>query len=838
MTTTTVWRSTTAPRWMIVGEWRAHPVRVATAVIAIAIGVALGFAVHLVNASALDRFARGLATVNGGADLRIEASGGQGFDERLYPRVARLAGVAAASPVVTMKARIGGTAVDLLGIDVLRAARVTPTLLPKPATNAASTTVFDPRSLFLSRNALGRHRIGDSIEVVVDGRPQGFVISGTLPGAAARAIGTIDVAAAQSRFARLGRIDRIDLKLADDADADRVRGTIAALLPPGAALAGTADDASRTDALSRAYRVNLDMLALVALLTGAFLVYSAQALSVARRRPQFALLRVLGSSRRAVIAQLLTEGLVLGIAGAAIGILFGLGLAMLVLRLVGGDLGSGYFSAGDAPPLVFAPGAAFGFAALGLAAALLGSALPARSAATVAPAIALKNLSDAIDPRQAPPVLPALALAAAGIGCALLPAVGGIALFGYLAVALLLAGGIAAMPWLARALLAPLARRDFASPPLELAIRRLWGAPSQAAVALSGIVASVGLMIAMAVMVASFRGSVDAWLDQILPADLYLSAGGDAPFDPAEQARLAAVPGIRRVAFGLQRSIGLAADRPALTLIAVPDPARAYPVLGTSIVVPANRIAIRVSEPAARLYRLSPGSTLTLPLGAHRIDATVAGVFRDYARQEGAIAIDGATYDRLTGDRMRGEAAIDLAPGADPMRAIAALRRALPPALADSVQIVPVAALKTRALAIFDRSFAITYALEAVAILVGLAGVAATASAQTIARTRELGMLRHLGVTRRQIVAMLGIEGALLGVIGGIAGVGLGCVVAQVLIRVINPQSFNWTMDTRLPLSLLGGVVVALVAASALTAMLAGRSAVSVDAVRAVREDW
>jgi len=838
MTTMAAWRATTAPRWMIAGEWRAHPIRIATAVIAIAIGVALGFAVHLVNASALDRFARGLATVNGGADLRIEATGGKGFDERLYPRIARLPGIAAASPVVTLDARIAGSPVTLLGIDVLRAAAVTPTLLPQVASNASQGSVFEPYSLFLSHVALANRHVGDKIDVVVGGQDEPFVVAGTLPGADARALGTIDIAAAQSRFGRLGRIDRIDLTLADTAEIDRVRAAIAAVLPPDARLASVADDASRTDALSRAYRVNLDMLALVALLTGAFLVYSAQALSVARRRPQFALLRVLGSSRRAVMTQLLAEGLVLGTAGAAIGILLGLGIALAVLRLVGGDLGSGYFSAGDTPPLVFAPGAAIGFATLGLAAALAGSALPARSAATVAPAVALKNLGDAIDPRRTPAILPALVLGIAGIGCALLPAVDGIALFGYLSVALLLAGGIVAMPWLARMLLAPLARRAFASPPLELAVRRLWGAPSQAAVALSGVVASVGLMIAMAVMVASFRGSVDSWLDQILPADLYLNAGGDAPFDPAAQARLAATPGISNAAFGAQRPISIAADRPALTLIVVPDPAHAYPTLGRSVAVTDGAIAIRVSEPAARLYRLSPGSTVTLPLGDRLVRATVAGVFRDYARQEGAIAIDGATYDRLTGDRARGEAAITLVAHADPTTVIGALRRNIPPALADSVQIVPVAALKARALAIFDRSFAITYALEAVAILVGLAGVAATASAQTIARTREFGMLRHLGVTRRQIVAMLGIEGALLGVIGGLAGVGLGCVVAQVLIRVINPQSFNWTMETRLPYPLLAGVVVALVAASALTAMLAGRSAVSVDAVRAVREDW
>jgi putative ABC transport system permease protein len=488
--------------------------------------------------------------------------------------------------------------------------------------------------------------------------------------------------------------------------------------------------------------------------------------------------------------------------------------------------------------VLFAPGAAFGFAGLGIAAALIGSIMPARHAMGIAPVVALKNAGDPIDPRERPRIAPALLFALAGGACALMPAVHGIALFGYGAVGFLLAAGIAAMPWLARTMLAPVARQSFASPVVGLSIGRLWGAPSQAAIALSGIVASVGLMIAMAVMVASFRGSVDQWLGQILSADLYLRAGGDTPLDSALQVRLARLAGVRRIAFGATHPIALAPDRPPLALIVREDPARDYPAIGRDMAAPTGALAVRVSEPAARLYALSPGTTLLLPLGQRRVRATVTGIYRDYARQDGAIAIDGASYYRLTADTARDEAAIDLEPGAEPAIVIAALRHALPPAIVDDVQIIPTRALKARALAIFDRSFAITYGLELIAILVGLAGVAATASAQTIARTREFGMLRHLGVTRRQIVAMLGTEGALLGLVGGIAGVTLGCGLAQILIHVVNPQSFNWTMETRLPIRLLAGVVLALVAASSVTAMLAGRRAVSIDAVRAVREDW
>jgi putative ABC transport system permease protein len=837
MTAMPGWRGATVPRWMILGEWRAHPVRILTAIVAIAIGVALGLAVHLVNASALDRFAQGLATVKGGADLRVDAAGVGGFDERLYPRIARVPGIAAASPVVVLHARIGDQAIELLGLDLLRAAAVTPRLLPAPAGHALQAA-FDPQSLFLSGSALAGRRVGQATTVTVEGVSQRFLVAGTVPAAGDGTLAVIDIAAAQDRFARLGRIDRIDLKLAAGADSTTVRAAITAILPGNAVLADQSGDASRTDALSRAYRVNLDMLALVALLTGAFLVYSAQALSIARRRPHFALLRVLGASRRLILTQLLGEGLILGVIGAALGILLGSGLAIAVLRLVGGDLGSGYFAGETAPRLLFSPGAAAGFGALGIAAALVGSLLPARQAARVAPAVALKNLGDAIDPRHRPSIRLALILALVGTGCALMPAVGGIAVFGYGAVGLLLAAGIAAMPWLARLLLSPLARHRFASPVADLAVGRLWGAPSQAAVALSGIVASIGLMIAMAVMVASFRGSVDQWLDQILSADLYLNAAGGTPLDPATQARLTRIPGVARIAFGAQHPIALAPDRPAVTLV-VRDGASATPAaIGRTITVPPGTLSLRVSEPAARLYRLSPGSTLMLPLGAHRVAATVSGIYRDYARQEGALTLDGRDYDRLTGDTARGEAAIDLVPGADLGATMRGLRHALPPAVADIVQIVPTRALKARALAIFDRSFAITYGLELVAILVGLAGVAATASAQTIARTREFGMLRHLGVSRWQIVAMLGIEGALLGLVGGIAGVALGCGLAQILIHVVNPQSFNWTMETRLPIGLLCGVAGALVIASAGTTMLAGRRAVSADAVRAVREDW
>ncbi|MFD3262523.1 FtsX-like permease family protein [Phenylobacterium ferrooxidans] len=849
--------SRTALRWMMVGEWRDHPGRVVTAALAIAIGVALGFAVHLINGSAQNELAQAVRSVNADADLQVHATTPLGFDEALYPVLARTPGIAAASPVVELSARFGtgpsrsleGGRLTVLGIDPLRAAGVTPALLGRvsaPAQGASGfvpESLFDPRAIVLSPAALAAsdRQVGEAVTITAAGRSVEFVVAGLLSGAASeQQVAVLDIATAQWLFGSLGRLQRIDLKFTPGADPATVQAALRARLPADAQIVTAQSEARRGDNLTRAYRVNLEMLAMMALLTGGFLVYSAQSLSVARRRPHFALLRVLGLERRGLLAQVFVEGALVGGVGAALGLALGLGVAMGTLRFLGGDLGGGYFQ-GTAPDLVVTPLPVVVFFALGLLAALLGSLLPALEAGRAQPGIALKDLGDKNDPNARPAGWWGLGLLAAGGAAAFLPAVWGLPLFGYLSIALMLAGGVAAMPWLARILLTPLLGAGRGNVSIDLAIKRLWGAPAQAAVALCGIVASTSLMVAMAVMVASLRGSVDDWLTEILPSDLLfrVESGG---FDAETRARIARAPGVADIVFQKSLPMQLSADMPPLVLLVRPvdkvQPKASLPMIGRSATAPPGVTPVWLSEPAARLYGHRVGQRMVLPLGGGDPNVFVAGVWRDYARQSGAVAMDEADYTRLTGDDLRAEASLSLAPGATAASTREAIRAALPPNLAEQVQFFETRQMRAIALRLFDSSFALTYALEAIAIVVGLAGVAATFSAQTLARTKEFGMLRHVGVLRRQIVLMLAVEGALLGAVGVIAGLGLGLAMSQVLIHVVNPQSFHWTMETRLPLGLFASLAVALVAAGAGTAVLAGRRALSADAVRAVREDW
>src|SRR5688572_16991826 len=502
---------------------------------------------------------------------------------------------------------------------------------------------------------------------------------------------------------------------------------------------------------------------MVALFTGGFLVFSAQALEVARRRGEHALLRVLGLRRGGLARLVLLEAAALGAAGGALGVALGYALAALALRAWGADLGAGAFR-GVFPDLRFAPLPAALFLLAGVGIALAGALLPALDAARAAPARALKAGDEQALLGRLFPAWPGLALLAAGAALAQLGPVDGLPLFGYAAIACLLVGSVLLVPFLFSFLLA---RINFVkAPPIVLAIAQLRGAPGQAAVSLAGIVASFALMAAMAIMVASFRDSLDRWLDAVLPAELYLRTthGGDTAWlEPEFEAQVRALPQVARADFLRSARLLLDPGRPAVVLLARDRAAPAFPVGARYERRFGDPPPLWVSEAVQDLYGFSVGHTVEIPLLGKNHYFVVAGVFRDYARQHGAIQIDRADYVALTGDRRVNDAGLWLAPGATPAAAMEALL-ALPGA--GPIEVAPPGEIRELSLRIFDRSFAATYAMEAVAVLVGLFGLSSSLGAIVLARRREFGVLRHLGLTRAQIRGMLAAEGGLLALVG------------------------------------------------------------------------
>ena len=841
-------------RWLLVGEWRAHPVRAVLAVTAIAVGVAMGFAIHLINAAAFNEFSSAIKSLSGQADVQV-AGREAVFDEAIYPVLAQYAGVALASPVLEVQAALptARASLRLIGIDPLRAGYIAPDLLGVPPDGRAADLLADD-SVFLSPAAQAwlNLRTGAPLAVRVGTGDIALRVAGPVQRARpGQRFGVMDIGALQWRLNLLGKLSRVDLKLRDGVNRAEFEARLMRDLErdyPGrfrVQQPNDSDQESRNNNLSRAYRVNLTVLALVALFTGAFLVFSTQALSVMRRRSQFALLRVLGVERGQLLRQVFIEGASLGVLGALLGVAAGYALAALALRFFGGDLGAGYFP-GIKPHVIFTPVAACVFFALGLGVALLGCLAPALEAARAQPAVALKAGNDEAALSHLSRIWPALAcLALAGL-FAFAPPVFELPLFGYVAIALLLIGGIGLMPRLAatvfRLLARPLQRAANPPPVLALTLARLANAPGQASIALGGVLASFSLMVAMGIMVASFRISVYDWMRHILPADLYVrsSAGGSSGFfGKPEQDAIAAAAGGGQVQFLRTRPISLAADRPDVVLIArdidAADSGDLLLLVGATRLVPAGSCPAWVSEAMLDLYGVQVGQTLTLPLGGRPAPFFVAGVWRDYANQSGSVVVRLADYRALTGALDVTDAAIYAGSEANTDKVERALRR-LP--FGGALQLARPGEIRAASLQIFDRSFAVTYLLEAIAIVIGLSGVAATFSAQTLARSREFGMLRHVGVTRGQVLGILACEGGLLTTLGVACGFVLGLLISLILVFVVNPQSFHWTMGLHLPWGLLGTVAAVLVAASVGTALVSGRYALSGGPVRAVREDW
>ncbi|MEY6432557.1 FtsX-like permease family protein [Thioalkalicoccus limnaeus] len=837
----------------IASLWRR---RLATtlSLIAIALGVALGLAVQLIHAAAIDEFGRGLRLLSGEADLQVVGPR-SGFDDRLYLELAQRPEIAEASPLLDIEARLPGRdeTLRIFGIDLFRVGAVTPPLIPvaetpfetdadDPAAPTDRLAALRPDALFLSPAAATRLglAVGDELLVQVGLHEKPLRIAGAVPGAGVgQALAVMDIGAAQQLFDRIDRLTRVDLRLAAGVDRDLAQRRLADKLPAGVSLLTPREAESEALGVSRAYRVNLTMLAVIALVTGGFLVFSAQLLAVVRRRQEFAFLRALGLDRRGLARGLLAEGAMLGLIGGLIGVALAHLLTALAFRIIGGDLGAGFFQ-GVAPPWRPEPELSLLYLGLGLLAGLAGAWLPAREAARMVPARGLRAGDEAEVYRARPrwgAALAALGLAAA---LSLLPPVDGLPIFGYLAVALILAGSVLALPGATPWAMRLLKRRRTTL--VRLARARLAAAPGQAVVAGAGVLASVALAVAMAIMVASFRDSVDDWLSQMLPADLYLRASSSVAsgyLDLNAVDRVTALPGVASVRPVRFETVRLDAARESVALIARPVlGGHSLPLVAGSLTPVLGPDALRpawISEAMADRLRLGVGDRLEVPLAERRYAFEVAGIWRDYARQYGAVVIELDDFRALTDDFRTNDLGVFLAPGTDPEIVMAAIRVALGERVSE---IAEPGAIRALILEVFDRTFLVTYLMLIVAVLIGLFGVGTTFAALAASRRREFGILRHLGLRRRQVGTLIALEAALTAAVGVAIGLAAGGAIAIVLIEVVNRQSFHWSMDLQLPAGLLVIFSITLVTLAAFSARLAGRQAMRQDAVLAVREDW
>jgi putative ABC transport system permease protein len=485
----------------------------------------------------------------------------------------------------------------------------------------------------------------------------------------------------------------------------------------------------------------------------------------------------------------------------------GLLLAAALMRIVGGDLGGNYFSGAPAA-MVIDWGALMVFA---MAAVLMGLAsawLPLSQINWRRPMALLRAGQAETLVLSMPTLKWSLLCTALAIALLMLPTLGGLPWAAYGAIAALLCAGLLAVPWILSKLWGALSRvvAPLRVPAVvRLAVWRLAQAPSAATPLIAGTVAAFSLTVAMMVMVSSFRTSVSDWLGLVLPADLYTSSQSmvDQPgFSPSVQALVAQVPQVQKVETSRQRNLRLANDRPEVVLIAKPvnlqDPMQSVALVGLSKLPPANgpkHMVVFGSEAMADLYGWRVGEVASLPLNPQGPSKVwVGGLYRDYGRQHGSVVMSTADYEAITGDRSRSSVSVWLEKGADTAQVMTDIQRQVP----ELTQLKWISANDVRQLSlkIFDRSFAMTYVLEAAALFVALFSVAAGVTGQLLLRRREFGLLAHLGLSHKDSLRLVSVEVGLLLAVAVVWASVLGGLMSQILIHKVNPESFHWTMNT------------------------------------------
>lgn len=832
--------------WLLKGVCIQSWVRWLVALTMVAVGVMLAVAIHTVNHSALASFGQALDTVNGQASAQLVAPLGDMDDRQIEVWNARRAalGIRTISPVLVVPT----DRLTVLGLDIFKAALVSPSLLP---TAEGRDDLFDAEALFLSAGALQALgvRVGERVALPYAGRSVTLRVAGEVPGAGSQVIGVMDIGSAQWAFDRLGVVSRLDLRMEDWQTVQSLRATLQTTSETLQVVA-TEDRDRRMSLLSRAYRVNLTVLAMVALLTGGFLVATAVNLSIVRQRAELALLGVLGASEPWLRRFVWAQGGLIGGLGGLLGVGLGLALAAVLMRVLGGDLGGNYF-ADQRPPLAIDWLAMFAFGLASVVMGLVSAWLPLSQIQWRQP-MAVLRAGQAETLLLKPPSLRwsawALGLAVALV---LLPAIDGLPWAAYASIAALLLAGLAAVPWLLARLWGGLSRAiegRQVSVVFRLAVWRLSQAPAAATPLIAGTVAAFSLTVAMMVMVSSFRTSVSDWLVLILPADIYASSPASANrtgFDASVQARMAQLPQVQRVETSRQRNLSLSPDRPDVALIAKPldlqDPLRSVALVGLpQWPTPggAQHLLVFGSEAMADLYGWRAGEIHTLPLTVQGLQKVwVAGIYRDYGRQHGSVVMSSLDYEQLTGDLSRSGVSVWLYEGANSAQVMGELQF-LVPELAH-LKWVSATDVRQLSLKIFDRSFAMTYALEAAALFVALFSVAAGVSGQLLMRRREFGLLAHLGLSDAERMRLVSWELGLLLLVAVVWASGLGLLMSQILIHKVNPESFHWTMDTHLDLvqwALISGLVLVL---GVLAARWAARQGLdSKRLAESLRADW
>lgn len=818
---------------------------------AVALGVAVVLAIDLAGDAAAGSFRSSLQTMTGDNNLEVTADGG--VPQSIVGDLARVPWPIRITPRIEDHATVAATgeAIPLIGIDFI--AQANDPEAAKFSDTEDKTILGDinsPDAIWVTRSLCDR--IGGTVDLLINDRLHAYTVRGFLRASsqAGGDVAVMDIDAAQQATGKAGRLDRILIKVPDQPSLAAWQQRIRAVLPNGVQLLPQGSGTAANRRMLAAFRWNLRILSYIALLVGAFLIYNSISVSVVRRRAEIGTIRALGAGRGAVLLAFLGEAAVFGVLGSLLALPLGRLLASGAVRLLSATVNALYVSSHPGSLALSGGSLALAFA-VGIGVAVASALAPAREAARVPPteAMARGRREYEVHVERRRDALLALLLAGAAAFASRLPAIDGKPIFGYFSALLLVAASALSIPALVSVLMPLLAaalRRVLGVHAL-LASRSLTGSLRRTSVLVGTLSTAIAMMTSVAIMVGSFRQTVVTWMERRLPADFYLrpagAPGGDRyPTIPPQLAdRIAALPGVAAVsrfrAYPMEYQ-GLPATL-ASAEVGSPQANEGTEFLsGQSSSVVLRQLADQdnavVSEPFANRHHVHTGDVLTLPLGTRAVSFRVIGIFYDYGDEGGIVFLARSTMLRYLPDRAVSSIAVYLTPGGDLDSVRSEIRKA---AAGDDVLILSNREIRRQGIRIFDQTFAITYALEAVAILVAVLGISGALISIVIDRRREFALLRFLGGASSQIRRLVLVEAGMIGILANLVGLALGFVLSLVLIYVINKQSFGWTIQFHWPVTVLVSALSVVYAATVLAGLYPASIAQRLNPVEVIHEE-
>lgn len=825
-----------------------EPVRAALTVFAVALGVGLVVAIDLAAQAAAGSFHSSLESLTGKSDLLITSTGG--LDEAWLGRLVQLPYAFDFTPRIEDFASIDGKgeALPFLGLDLI-GHRGQGAFEGSVTGSAQRLNVGNP--IWVGRR-LALHP-GDRVNLLINDAMQAFTVAGILkkqPGQIGEENAIVaDIGLAQKVTGKVGKLDSIDVRVPSSSTIDFWRQLLINTLPVSAVVEPQGARTGENRKMLAAFRWNLRVLSYIALIVGAFLIYNTISVSVVRRRSEIGLMRAVGGTRSLIAAGFLAESLVFAMAGSGLGLLLGRIMALGAVRLVGNTVQSLYVSSQPAAVQLTLEAVVTGVG-LGVAVSILAALAPALEASRIAPVEAMargrKEYDATVRSRRAAGGAMFAFVAAAGL--TRLPPVNGQPLFAYLSVALSILATAAVIPSVITLFARVMQRTVERLLGVEalLAVRSLRASLGRTSVLTAALSTAIAMTVSVGIMVGSFRDTVRVWMSGELKADFYLRPAGPSAADrhptlsPELSEKIGRIPGV--LAVDRLRAYQIYYDGLPATLAAT-EMGNPQSAAGIRLLPGEDRRAILsklstgdyavVSEPFANKHNVRPGSMLGLPLASAVHSFQVLGIYYDYSTS-GFIDIDRNVLLRYLPDPSPSSLAVYVKAAANR----AEIRKAIGTAISGHpVMVFTNGDLRRGAIAVFDRTFSITYALETVAVVVAIMGIAGALLAMVIDRRREFALFRFLGAAQPQVRRVILCEAALLGLLASGIGLSLGTVLSLILIFVINKQSFGWTIQFHWPIALLLTALTGVYLATVLAGLYPARTVTRMNPIEVIHEE-